>query len=271
MIEVIRTRRLGWLQIFAIGLLVYISSFAVVSANTAHLSFAQNNALFDQGKQQYKAEKYQEAINNWMKIVNKGEHSSALYYNIANAHYKMNSIGPSIYYYEKALRLSPGDNEILNNLAFARNATVDAIEPLPQTIFVKWDRTVSGLLSFDGWAFVTVIYTFLFVLLFLLYFFTINTTRKRLLFVGSILSLFILLTGLIMSFRTYNKHLSDQPAIIFAESTDVKSDPSLKSETSFILHEGTKVQIIAADEDWYRIEIADGKDGWIPNTDLKAL
>ena len=55
------------------------------------------------------------------------------------------------------------------------------------------------------------------------------------------------------------------------ESSNIKSDPSLKSETSFILHEGTKVQIIAEDEDWYRILLADGKDGWIHQIDLKPL
>lgn len=232
---------------------------------------AQNNALFEQGKQQYKSDKYQEAINNWMRIVKAGEHSSALYYNIANAHYKLNSIGPSIYYYEKALQLAPNDNEILNNLSFAQNATVDAIEPLPKTIFAKWDATLSSWLTFNGWAWVTVISAMLFALLLLMYYFSVYTTKKRLSFVGAILSFIIILIGLTMSFRNYNKQVKDQPAIIFAESSNIKSDPSLKSETSFILHEGTKVQIIAEDEDWYRIIIADGKDGWIHQIDLKVL
>jgi len=237
----------------------------------AEISVAQNNGLFDQAKQQYKSEKYQEAIDNWMKIEAAGEHSAALYYNIANAHYKMNSIGPSIYYYEKALQLDPGDKDILNNLAFARNATIDAIEPLPQTVFAKWDATLSGWLTFDGWAWVSVISAVLFALLFLMYHFSVYTLRKRLLFVGAIASLFVLFTAITMSFRTFDKHLNDQPAIIFAESTNVKTDPSRKSETAFVLHEGTKVQIISEEDDWFRIVIADGKDGWVQNTDLKQL
>lgn len=232
---------------------------------------AQNNALFEQGKQQYKADNFQEALNNWMKIEASGEHSAALYYNIANAHYKLNSIGPSIYYYEKALQLAPGDKDILNNLAFAQNATVDAIEPLPQTLFVKWDNALSNWLTFEGWAKVSVVSAFLFAIFFLLYYFSVTTLRKRPLFVAAIVSIFVLFTSVTMSFRTYDKYLSDQPAIIFAESTDVKTDPSLKSETAFVLHEGTKVQILAAEYDWFRIVIADGKDGWIPNTDLKQL
>ena len=45
-----RTDRFGWMPLIVIALLI---SFA---------SLAQNNALFDQGKQQYKAEKFDEAI-----------------------------------------------------------------------------------------------------------------------------------------------------------------------------------------------------------------
>jgi tetratricopeptide (TPR) repeat protein len=206
-----------------------------------------------------------------MKIVRDDEHSSALYYNIANAHYKLNSIGPSIYYYEKALQLAPNDKEILNNLAFAQNATVDAIEPLPKTIFAKWDTTLSSWLTFNGWAWVTVISAVLFALFLLLYYFSVYSVKKRLSFVGAIFMFLLIMFGLTMSYRNYNKQVKDQPAIIFTESSNIKADPSSKSETSFILHEGTKVQIIAEDEDWYRILLVDGKDGWIHQTDLKAL
>ncbi|MEM7085696.1 MAG: SH3 domain-containing protein [Bacteroidota bacterium] len=252
---------LRWLPCLVIGLSMFFSE----------MSFAQNEALFDQGKQQYKLEKYQEAINSWTKIEQSGEHSAALYFNLANAHYKLNSVGPSIYYYEKALILAPNDSEVLNNLTFAQNATIDAIEPLPKTIFAKWDSTISSWLTFDGWAWTTVVFATLFALLFLMYYFATYSTKKRLFFIGSMLSMIVLLVALSMSFRTYNQQLTDKHGVLFAESVDVKSDPNRKSETSFVLHEGTKVKILAKDEDWYRIQIADGKDGWISGDTLKEL
>ena len=81
----------------------------------------------------------------------------------------------------------------------------------------------------------------------------------------------LLLATLAMTFQVYGESLSDKPAIIFAESIEVKSEPSMGSEGAFILHEGTKVQIIGEDDDWVRIQVIDGKDGWIPVTDLKVL
>lgn len=69
-------------------------------------SFGQSENLFEQGKELYKNGKYQQAITAWMQILDKGEHSAELYFNLGNAQYKLNHIGPSVYYYEKALQLS---------------------------------------------------------------------------------------------------------------------------------------------------------------------
>jgi len=233
--------------------------------------FAQNGPLFEQGKTLFKAEKYVEAINSWMKILENKQHSAALYFNLGNAHYKLNNIGSSIYYYEKALQLAPNDSDIKNNLAFAQNATVDDIEPLPKTVFFKWYQSLSGILTFDGWAITVVVFSMSFVLLFLLYYFSYSEGMKRMFFVSSLFSILFLLVTLSMAFSTYNDSEKNQPAIIFSESIVVKSAPSLGSEATFKLHEGTKVQIISRDGDWVRIEIANGKDGWIPVTDLKEL
>lgn len=245
--------------------------FFIVVFFISFIGSTQNNALFEQGKEQYKAEKYQEAINNWMKIISNGEHSSSLYFNIANAYYKRNQIGPSIYYYEKALQLSPNNSEIKNNLLFAQNATVDAIEPLPQTLFAKWDTNLSKLLTFNGWAWTSVFATILFMLFFLGYYFSYQSQKKRMFFLSSLVSLFVILTGLIMAFRTFHKAENKKEAIVFSEVSDVKNEPRLSSETTFKLHEGTKVSIKETEDNWCKILLVDGKEGWILLEDIKVL
>ncbi len=234
-------------------------------------TFGQNNALFDQGKTLYKNGKYQQAINTWKKILENGEQSAELYFNLGNAEYKLNNIGPSVYYYEKALQLSPTDSDIKNNLAFAENARIDAIEPLPRTVFSKWYDTVSGIFTYNGWATVAVILSILFVILFLGYYFSASERSKRTLFTSSLVSIILLVVSLSMAFLTYGDFKNDKPAIIFSEEIEIKSEPNMGSNAAFVLHEGTKVQITAQDGNWYRIALADGKDGWIPASDLKQL
>lgn len=235
------------------------------------LSFGQNDKLFDQGKELYKNGKYQQAINSWMQILENGQTSSELYFNIANAQYKLNQIGPSIYYYEKALQLSPNDSDIKTNLAFAENARIDAIEPLPKSVFTKWYKNIADTFTYDGWAILAVGFSIVFVILFLLYYFSYTEKRKRLLFATSMLSIVLLLGAVTMAFLTYGDYSKNQPAIIFANQIEVKSEPSMGSNSAFVLHEGTKVQIMAQDGNWFRISLADGKDGWIPASDLKQL
>lgn len=235
------------------------------------LSFGQNDALFEQGKDLYKAKKFQDAISTWMKILNNKVHSSELYFNLGNAHYKMNNVGPSIYYYEKALQLSPNDSEIKNNLAFAQNATIDAIEPLPKTIFSKWYTTIAEILSYDSWAVVSIIFSLTAILLFLMYYFSYSEGKKRMFFVSSMGFTFLMFIAIAMTYTTYNEVIKKNPAIIFAESIEVKSEPNLGSDAAFTLHEGTKVEILNKEDDWARISLVDGKDGWIPLSDLKEL
>lgn len=234
-------------------------------------AFAQNTALFDQGKELYKNGKYQQAINTWMQILDKDEHSAELYFNLGNAQYKLNHIGPSIYYYEKALQLSPNDGDIKNNLAFAENARIDSIEPLPKTVFSKWYKSIASVLTFNGWAILAIAFSIFFVTLFLFYYFSFTERRKRLLFASSMFAGILLVAALSMAFLTYGDYAKKQPAIIFASEIEVKTEPSMGSSVAFTLHEGTKVQISAQDGNWYRITLADGKDGWIPATELKQL
>lgn len=233
------------------------------------LGFSQ--PMFDQGNDAYKMGNYREAIENWESILDQGQHSAALYYNLGNAFYKLNEIGPSIFYYEKALRLKPGDRDIKNNLTFAQNARIDAIEPLPKTIFRVWYERISGIFSFNGWAKLAVIMSFLSAGLFVLYYFSGIEKTKRISFIASIFLGVVMIGSLTMSTLTFSEQKKDRPAIIFSSQVEVRSEPINSGETVFLLHEGTKVQILDTDGEWAHIAIADGKDGWLLFSSIREL
>jgi tetratricopeptide (TPR) repeat protein len=219
----------------------------------------------------YKNGDYQKAIDSWEQILETGQHSAAVYFNMGNAYYKLNEIGPSIYYYEKALQLAPSDRDIKNNLAFAENARIDAIEPLPKTIFRVWYERISGVFAYDGWATVAITLSFLSALLFLWYFFSRNARQKRVAFLTSIGCGLLMMGSLVMAFVTYGEDLKKQFAIVFSSQVEVRNEPTVRGEAVFILHEGTKVQVLDREGDWARISIADGKDGWLLHSAVKEL
>lgn len=235
------------------------------------LSQAQNDAIFDKATALYNDGAYKEAIENYELILKNGEHSAALYYNLGNCYYKLNQIAPSIYNYEKALLLDPGDKEIKNNLAFARQMTIDAIEPLPVSGFAKIYNSVIGVLSFDQWAYLTIGFILLFVLGYLAYYFLKYSSQKRVAFVGSMVALILAALFLAFAFVQYRHYNAEQPAIVFASECLVKSEPNNRSTEVFLLHEGTKIQVIEGLEEYSKIELADGKTGWVLQEDIRLL
>ncbi|MFT6837878.1 MAG: tetratricopeptide (TPR) repeat protein [Sediminicola sp.] len=232
---------------------------------------AQNNVLFDEATKAYNEGKYNTAIENYNKIIDNGEHSAALYYNLGNAYYKLNKIAPSIYYYEKSLLFDPSDNEVKNNLGFARNMTLDAIEQMPETGIGKIFSGITKFLSFDQWAITAIIFMSLFVLGYIAFYYLSYSSHKRVAFIGSMASLVISLGAVLFAYMEYTTYRSEQPAIVFENEVIVKSEPNNRSQEAFRIHEGTKVFVLDTLSDWNKIKLADGKSGWLPSDNIKLL
>ncbi|WP_053976356.1 tetratricopeptide repeat protein [Mangrovimonas xylaniphaga] len=245
--------------------------FLILFVLISTLGFAQNDSLFEQANKLYNDGDYAEAIEKYEAILNNGKHSAEVYFNLGNANYKLNNIAPSIFYYEKALQLAPNDREIQNNMAFAKNMTIDAIDVIPEVGLSKIVNGATRSLGFDGWAYAAVAGLFIFVVLYLYYYFSYSTVTKRVTFVSSFAFLGISLIALTFAFHRYELERRDQPAIVFAQESQVKSEPNLRSEEAFRLHEGTKVQVLDTLNDWKKIKLSDGKTGWISGNDIRLL
>jgi len=232
---------------------------------------AQNDALFSSATAAYNEGDYNKSIAIYLEILENGEHSAELYYNLGNSYYKLNQIAPSIYNYEKALLLKPNDSEIKNNLAYAQNMTLDAIEDMPQTGLSKIYENVIGVLSFDQWGYAAVLFMILFVVLYITFYYLKYATQKRIAFISGMLSLLLAVMATLMAFMSYGDYKVDQPAIVFSDEVIIKSEPNERSEEVFRLHEGTKLEVLEEFNDWKKVRIADGQLGWIPSESIKLL
>jgi uncharacterized protein YgiM (DUF1202 family) len=85
------------------------------------------------------------------------------------------------------------------------------------------------------------------------------------------MALILMCVALLFAFHKFNLDKKDKPAIVFAQESKVKNEPNSRSEESFKLHEGTKVQVLDTVKNWKKIKLADGKTGWISSEDIKPL
>ena len=242
-----------------------------ILSTTVFVGQQSNTSLFKNANTHYKEGKYQEAIKLFKKIEAKDSVSSTLYFNIANSYYKLNSVANSIYYYEKAIQLDPLNADAVNNLEFARRMTIDNIKELPKTYLQNIEANYIQKLSYNQWSSLSVILSFLASVLFLLFYVSSISNRKRIYFLTSILSFFLLAITIVISYNQYQKEISTKTAIIFTSKVSINNAPTINSDEIFVLHEGTKVLVLDTVDNWKKIKIADGKIGWITASDLKEL
>jgi len=183
----------------------------------------------------------------------------------------LNKVAPAIYNYEKALVLNPDDTEIANNLKFAQKMQIDEIKVIPTVGFSKMVHDFASIFHYNTWAWISVGFSTLFLLCFMGYYFSKLTMTKRIFFFGMFGLLLLLLVSVSAAISEKNDFDNEKPAIVFAEMVLIKSEPQKASNTVFTIHEGTKVFIKETLENWRKIQLTDGTEGWIEKTAIKEV
>ncbi|HEX5743122.1 MAG TPA: tetratricopeptide repeat protein [Flavobacteriaceae bacterium] len=227
--------------------------------------------LFEQANQLYKNNDFKNAITNYQKIIKSGMHSDALYFNLANAYYKSNEVAPAIYYYEKTLKLNPLHEDAKYNLVLANRMTIDQIDEMPKTLIQRIETNFLHKISVETWSIIAVVLSFITALLFLIYYFSFSTFFKQIFFTISIVTFTTMIFAVLIALKGVNYDKNHRPAIIFSEKAVIKNAPTFNSEDVFILHEGTKVEVLDTVDDWYKIKLVDGKIGWVKKSVLKII
>ncbi|OYX81884.1 MAG: BatE protein [Flavobacteriales bacterium 32-34-25] len=251
--------------------------------------FAQSG--FEKGNYLYKNGKYEQAIDAYNSVLsdkkqsaelyfnlgnsyyklNKVAPAAELYFNLGNSYYKLNKVAPAIYNYEKALVLKPNDNDIATNLRFAQKRTVDEIKVVPKVGFEKLLRDFTGNYHYNTWAWISVAFSVLFLVSFLGYYFSALALNKRLFFFGMFLMLLLLVISVSSAVFERSYFKNERPAIVFAEITDLKNEPQNKGASVVILHEGTKVFVKEKVDNWKKVQLTDGTEGWIDSDAIQEV
>jgi tetratricopeptide (TPR) repeat protein len=236
---------------------------------TTQLFFAQSG--FEKGNDLYQKGKYDLAAKAYESVLASNQESVELYFNLGNCYYKLQQTAPAIYNYEKALVLDPTNKEVLNNIKFAQKQTIDEIKVVPKVGFAKLLRDFTGIYPFDTWAWIAISFAFVFLLSFMGYYFSQTAALKRIFFVGMFVILLLILMSISAAFFEKSHFDNEKPAIVFAESAEVRSEPQKASASIFMLHEGTKVYVEETLENWKKIQLTDGTEGWIDSKAIKEV
>lgn len=231
----------------------------------------QPEALLKKGNAAYAAAQYKQALAAYQQVADAGYASVALYFNIANAHYKLANIPEAILNYEKAAKLAPGDEDIQLNLKLANLKITDRIEEVPEFFLITWWKGFifffsAGLLS----VFTVISFILGFVLLIAYLFLTDLLPKKMAFYTGMVILALGLLSLLMVNVQSGYLNAYSQ-AIVFSGAADVKSGPDQKQKTLFVIHAGTKVKVKENNNGWINIVLSNGNSGWIASADVKEI
>jgi hypothetical protein len=174
--------------------------------------------------------------------------------------------------YEKAHILAPGDADITHNIEVARSKTIDNIQPGEKIFFKVWYEDIKTSMGIDTWATVSLISLIVALILFLVYLFAKPIAVRKAAFYLSVIFVIFFIFGNV--FASQLKELATEPsaAIIVSPTVTAKKTPTAEGADACILHEGTRVEIIDdALKGWLEIRLADGREGWISDSEVEVI
>ncbi len=234
-------------------------------------SLPANAITKDNADTEYKKGNYLQAVKDYQELL-KGGPSAELYYNLGNAYYRLENITQAVLAYERALQLSPGDDDIRFNLQMARQKTIDKITPESEMFFVTWWNQLVSIMGVDTWAYTALISLALFVLLLLVYLMADRVALRKLGFYGGLLLLLLFVLSNVCA-AIQRSHIEERSgAVVISSSASVKKIPTATSAEAFLLHEGTKVKIRDRSiKNWFGVKLEDGREGWIESRHLEII
>ena len=246
---------------------ILIYTILLVVSFSAHASTSR----WEAGNRAYIDGNYEKAIEEYSVIIDGGEYSMKLYYNLANAYFKLGKMGKAILYYNKALRIAPSQEDIRHNLALAEAQTKDRITVIPEFFLNRWLRTVRNAMSCTAWSVLSLLSLALILVFALLFLLASRIRWRKVGFYCAVCAavLFIVTTAFALSSR--KDMLSHNEAIVLSSAISVKSSPDRSATDLFVLHEGPKVRILSEMDEWNEVVIADGKKGWTESSHLERI
>ena len=238
-----------------------VAAETVISPNEIKAQFDHANQLYDQ-------KKFDKAREIYESLVRQGVNDPVALYNLGNACARMGDQGAAVFHYTRALRLSPRDRDIKENLSqlepgINRGNIFFLLRPL------GW---LKNLLSLDEWTFLT---SLLFSLGCIFLGLKFLLRKEGLIRIFQKAAIFFFLLFLVhasfLGFKVYEE-LIVKTAVVMKGDTLARSGPGDQFEELYKLPAGTKIRVISPPQNgWVRMRLMDGRSAYLPLTEIRNI
>ena len=234
--------------------------------------------VWKRGNDAYLRGDYAAAVAAYEQLDRQQIVSAELAFNLGNAYFRQGQLGRAIWCWERALAIDPDQDDARYNLDQARKVegtrVHDKLEGAERD--PTWVRAVSQL----GAAAETGLFVALYVAFFLALGLRLRARRQvspdeesahasAWTALAAILGAGAALAGLLLIGRVAMDRMPS--GIVLGDQADVKEGADPNYKTSFQVHAGLRVRLLDRDQDWVRIRLANGLEGWVRDRDVGRL
>jgi len=233
-----------WLGIFAILLAVNCSAIA------------QPSDAFVRANEAYAAGDFEEAIELYDSIVQQGQFSAALFYNLGNAWYRTGDHGKAILHYQRALALEPAHPEALANLRLVRDKA--------RALELRKNRMERAVERGTATQWTMVAAAGFWTAAFALAFWLMSLRRTAGVLTTVVLALLVAAAaGAALYVRETGSHGRDL-AVVTAKETQARLATADSAGTVLVLPAGSEIKVLSTRGDWLYAQLPNDQRGWIP-------
>ena len=195
---------------------------------------------FTSGISAYDKASYTDAVGHFRSAVDQDPLSAEAWYNLGNAYYKSGSPGKAIAAYRKALKIKPGDADILFNLQFVNERTADKLSPPEPSLIVRLVDIPASL------------------------------SLKRASFFTSLFFWVLALAAFSLTAHRY-WYLRDNMVVVTAQSASMLSEPNDNGTRLIVLKEGATLRFEGLQGDWVKVLLPDGSQAFVKNESVDII
>jgi tetratricopeptide (TPR) repeat protein len=200
--------------------------------------------------------------------------SPELYQALGNAFVTTGEYGRAILAFERGLRLKPGHEALQNNLAFARGeAGIDRLE-LPGFFLQRWWRAAGAAIGATSAFYLAIIFWVLAVIGFTRWFLKRKEMEEKQRFaLLPLAGVFLLVALLFFSLgNSRNSFLNQETeAVLIAPAADLRVAPGPDATLEQQLTQGYKMRILDRFDNYIKVSLSDGSQGWLPASVVEVI
>jgi tetratricopeptide (TPR) repeat protein len=231
-------------------------SIAAIALCFSSTVSAADESVFAKANQAYSESRFQEAAAGYENLVQSGQWSANLFYDLGNAYYRLGNFGKAILNYERALALDSRHPEADANLRLARDEAhalelrKDWIERYTSMATVK-QYSIAAAIAF--WAAV-----------FIATHLVLSRRRSAGRIALVVLSLVVCGVSVFAIYSIENGARGNALAIVSGKETDARLATADTAKSILVLPAGSEIKILSERGDWIYAALPNDQRGWIP-------